>query len=253
MVWYGIEPAVPEDPARAVRLAESSPMLTLVRCIARRLTENLKLVPQPVDRLVTLAGEPGTRGRSRALLTGMAEALRGWRKAPMPASWKSVQSVFESSPDSEVRRLARELSVVFGDGRALADLMRIAASKSADPAARHDAVRVLVEARGKGTVPLLCRLLDDRDVGPDAARGMAAFDNPALPALLLTRFPKLRESVRDAALVTLSSRRAGPDCCWPTSNREKSTAARFPLSRFGRCRPFPATICGGRWPPCGPS
>jgi putative membrane-bound dehydrogenase-like protein len=206
MVWYGIEPAVPEDPARAVRLAESSPMLTLVRCIARRLTENLKFVPQPVDRLVALAAESGTAGRSRALLTGMAEALRGWRKAPMPAAWKSAQNALESSPDSEVRRLVRELSVVFGDGRALGDLMRIAASKSTDPAARHDAVRVVVEARGEGTVPFLCRLLDDRDVGPDAARGLAAFDDPALPAMLLKRFPKLRESVRDAAIVTLSSR-----------------------------------------------
>ena len=57
MIWYGIEPAVPEDPTRAVRLVESSPMLPLVRCVARRLTENLKLVPQPVERLVTV-GRP---------------------------------------------------------------------------------------------------------------------------------------------------------------------------------------------------
>ncbi|HUE14498.1 MAG TPA: PVC-type heme-binding CxxCH protein [Planctomycetaceae bacterium] len=206
MIWYGIEPAVPEEPSRAVHMAESSPMLTLVRCIARRLTENLKLVPLPVDRLVTLAGEANTTGRSRAILTGMAEALRGWRKAPLPATWKSVQSALEASSDKEVRRLARELSVVFGDGRALADVMRIAASKSSDPAARHDAVRVLVEARGEGTVPLLCRLLDDRDVGPDAARGLAAFDDPSLPALLLTQLPKLRETVRDAAIVTLCAR-----------------------------------------------
>ena len=65
MIWYGIEPAVPEDPARAVRLAESSPMLPLVRCIARRLTENLKLVPQPVEQLVTLAGQSDHTERTR--------------------------------------------------------------------------------------------------------------------------------------------------------------------------------------------
>jgi putative membrane-bound dehydrogenase-like protein len=209
MVWYGIEPAVPEDPVRAVRLAESSSMFPLIRCVARRLTENLKLVPQPVERLVTLAAETGHKERSRAILTGMAEALRGWRKAPMPGTWKSAQQKgFESSSDPAIRRLARELSVVFGDGRALIDLMRIAATKSSDPPARHDAVRVLVEARGAGTVPFLCGLLGDRDVGADAARGLAAFDDPSLPGLLLERYSSLKPPARAAVIVTLSSRPA---------------------------------------------
>jgi putative membrane-bound dehydrogenase-like protein len=207
MIWYGIEPAVPENPARAVRLAESSPMLPLVRCIARRLTENLKLVPQPVEQLVTLAGQPNHTERTHAILAGMAEALRGWRKAPMPGTWKSAQETgFESSPEPEVRRLARELSVVFGDGRALADLMRIAAGKGSDAAARHDAVRVLVEARGAGTVPFLCGLLGDRDVGADAAHGLAAFDEPSLPVLLLLRYSSLKPPAQAAVIVTLSSR-----------------------------------------------
>ncbi len=209
MIWYGIEPAVPEDPLRAVRLVESSPMLPLVRCIARRLTENLKLVPQPVEQLVTLAGQVGHTERTRAILAGMAESLRGWRKAPMPRTWKSAQKTgFEPSPDPEVRRLARELSVVFGDGRALKELMKIAKEKGANPPARHDAVRVLVEARGKETVPFLLSLLDDRDVGADAARGLAAFDDPKLPKILLDRYSSLKPPAQAAVVVTLSSRPA---------------------------------------------
>ena len=118
-----------------------------------------------------------------AILAGMAEALRGWRKAPVPASWKSAQETgFEPSPEPEVRRLVRELSVVFGDGRALTELLGIAAGKGADPPARRDAMRVLVEARAAETVPLLCGLLDDRDLGADAARGLAAFDDPQIAA-----------------------------------------------------------------------
>jgi putative membrane-bound dehydrogenase-like protein len=209
MIWYGIEPAIPEDPTRAVRLVESSPMLPLVRCVARRLTENLKLVPQPVERLVTVAGQIGNLERTRAILAGMAESLRGWRKAPMPATWKLAQEKgFEPSPDPEVCRLARELSVVFGDGRALAELMRIAKEKGANPPARHDAVRVVAEAREKDTVPFLCSLLGDRDVGADAARSLAAFDDPKLPKILLERYPTLKSPAQAAAIVTLSSRPA---------------------------------------------
>jgi putative membrane-bound dehydrogenase-like protein len=208
MIWYGIESAVPEDAGRAMRIATRTPMFPVVRNISRRLTENIRLVPKPIDALVRLAGEPGHSERTRAILTGMAEALRGWHKAPMPAGWQMAATTFEASSNAEISRLARELSVVFGDGRALDELMRIAATKGPDPAARHDAVRVLVEARGKGTVSLLRNLLGDRDLGADAARGLAAFDEPNLPSLLLERYPNLKLPAREATIVTLSSRPA---------------------------------------------
>jgi len=208
MIWYGIESAVPEDPTRAVRIASSTSMFTVVQYISRRLAENIRLVPQPVDGLVQLAGDSRDAQRTHAILAGMAEALRGWHKAPMPAGWQPAAKAFESSADAKTRSLARELSVVFGDGRALDDLMRIAVAKSSDPAARHDAVRVLVESRGKGVESLLCSLLGDRDLGADAARGLAAFDDPDLPRLLLDRYHALKPPAQEAAIVTLSSRPA---------------------------------------------
>ncbi len=208
MIWYGIESAVPEDPTRAVRIASSTSMFTVVQYISRRLTENIRLVPKPVDGLVQLAGDSRDAQRTQAILAGMAEALRGWHKAPMPGGWQPAAKAFESSADAKTRSLARELSVVFGDGRALGELMRIARSKSSDAAARHDAVRVLVDARGKDVVPLLCGLLGDRDLGADAARGLAAFDDPDLPGLLLDRYHALKPPAQEAAVVTLSSRPA---------------------------------------------
>jgi putative heme-binding domain-containing protein len=104
--------------------------------------------------------------------------------------------------------MAQELSVVFGDGRAIEDLMRIVASKSAEPAARRDAMRVLVEARAAGLSALLCKLIDERDIGADAVRGLAVFDDPAISELLIKGFRNLREPARAAAVVTLSSRPA---------------------------------------------
>ena len=38
MIWYGVEPAVPDDPEKAVALAFASKIPLLTRYIARRLT-----------------------------------------------------------------------------------------------------------------------------------------------------------------------------------------------------------------------
>ncbi len=215
MIWYGIEPAVVEDlhvPCGWSSRARCS--LWSASCVARRLTENLKLVPHPwqIERLVTLAGPAsGIRsGQSERFSPEWPSQLRGWRKAPMPAvvEVRTRERILEPSPDPDVRRLARELSVVFGDGRALNDLARIARSNGADPGGRRDAVRVLVEARAPGLEPLLRQLIDERDLGPDAARGLAVFDDPQLPRFLFAQFAKLKEPTRDAVVVTLCARPA---------------------------------------------
>ena len=208
MIWYGIEPAVPENSERAMALARSSRMPLLSQFLARRLTEDLKPAPGPVDRLVALVAQAPSDEQRRALLTGMAEALRGWRKARAPASWASVQAALAGSPDETIARLVRELSVVFGDGRAVTELLGIVAAKDADLAARRDAIRITVEARAANLVPLLNGLLNDRDLGADAIRGLAALDDPGTPGLLLRRFRSLRPDARAEAIVALSSRPA---------------------------------------------
>jgi putative membrane-bound dehydrogenase-like protein len=239
MIWYGIESAIPEAPAQALRIASASSMFPVVQYISRRLTENIRLVPKPVDGLVQLARQSGKAERTRAILTGMAEALRGWHKAPMPAGWQPFATAVASSADAEIGRLARELSVVFGDGRALGDLMRIAASKSSDAAARHDAVRVLVESRGKGVVLLLCGLLGDRDLGADAARGLAAFDDPSLPQLLLDRYPGLKLPAREATIVTLSSRPAWAGLLLAAIRSGKIDRSQVPAFQVRQISTFP--------------
>ena len=137
----------------------------------------------------------------------MGTALRGWRKAEAPAAWAKVHTSFGNSADEETRRLIRELSLVFGDGRAMDELHEIAA-KSRDIAARRSAIRALVATRDKSIVPLLNKLLGDRDLGVEAIRGLAAFDDPGTPALLIDRFADFRrEPARHAAITTLTARR----------------------------------------------
>jgi putative membrane-bound dehydrogenase-like protein len=212
LVWYGLEPAVPEASARAVALAGSSRMPLVSRFVTRRLTEDLKVARAPVDRLVALLIQASGDEQRRTLLAGMAEALRGWRQAPAPASWPAAQQALAAVRDPEVARLVRELSVVFGDGRAVDELLGIIAAKDAgagtDLAARRDAIRIAAAARAANLVPLLNGLVADRDLGADAIRGLAVLGDAGTPALLVRRVRMLRPEARAAAIVALSTRPA---------------------------------------------
>ncbi len=206
MIWYGIEPAVPENPSRAVALAGSSGIPLISQFIARRLTGNLERVPKPVDELVTRLGEVRSTDTQRAILVGMTEALQGFRKIEAPESWESARKMLSERPDEELRRLTRELSVVFGDGRALEELKAIATAKTAALDSRRNAIRVLVEAQADELTPLLHSLLVDRDLAADAVRGLAAFETPSTPKILLDRYRNLPQNARADAIVTLSAR-----------------------------------------------
>jgi putative membrane-bound dehydrogenase-like protein len=206
MVWYGIAAAVPEAPDRAVALAGDGRMPTLIRFLARRLTGDLKSSPAHVDALLARAVRSQPDARRRAVLTGMAEALRGWRQAPAPASWAEVRAELADSRDESLRPLVRELSVVFGDGRAVDELVRVVADKDADLAARRDALRVATSARAAGLEPILKELVADRDLGVDAIQGLATLDDPGIAPFLLKRLPGARPEARAAIVVALSER-----------------------------------------------
>lgn len=208
MVWYGIEPAVSESPERAVSLAAKTRIPLLTQFIARRLTTNLQLVPGPVNELVKLAAGTDEANRRLSLLKGMTAGLKGWRKAPTPEAWAASTEKLGEGGSEETRQLVRELSVVFGDGRAIAEVLALAGNDQGDLAARRDAIRVLVEARAQESLPLLMRLLADRNLNADAARAVENFDDAAIPGELSARISGYPESAQQAAVATLASRPA---------------------------------------------
>ncbi|MDA1053852.1 MAG: c-type cytochrome [Planctomycetota bacterium] len=206
MVWYGVEPVVAEHPTPAVGLAESSKLPLLREHIARRITSEIERQPAAVDQLVSLLSKDRATSFQREILAGMEVSLKGWRRAAAPASWPVVAPALGQSRDEQIRSLSRELSLVFGDGRAMDELQRIA-HEGTDLAARRAAIHTLVAARDPTIVPLLQKLLGDRDLGIDAIRGLAAFDNPATPQLIIEHYSSFRrEPTRREAITTLTSR-----------------------------------------------
>jgi putative heme-binding domain-containing protein len=180
--------------------------------LARRLTEDLESDPLPVNRLVGMLDSPSHRGDpafQTDILSGMSEALRGWRKAIPPDAWAGTAPQLAKSSDDTVRKLAREIAVVFGDGRATDELRVILGNAGADVSIRRRALQALVQNRAPNLVPLLQGLLKELEIAPDAVRGLAALGDPGTSKILLNNYAGLRSpSAKTEAINALASRPA---------------------------------------------
>lgn len=207
MVWYGIEPAVPRDPAQALALAKSSQIPLLTECIARRLTLEIERDPATVNKLVGLAvaTEPS---RAQSIVTGMALALNGWQKATAPEGWQAAADQLGKIDSTELKRHLQGLSVVFGDGRALDELKKLVTDGGADPESRRQALRALLVSKPADYVPTLFNLLNDRSILVEAIRGLAQYDSAETPAQLINRASGFGIPERAEMINTLVSRPA---------------------------------------------
>ncbi|MGF1582602.1 MAG: PVC-type heme-binding CxxCH protein [Gemmataceae bacterium] len=206
MLWYGIEPLVATVPSEGVRLAKTAKIPVVRRFIARRLTENLASKPAPVSELVKLARNNTSSAFQKDLLHGMSDALEGWLKATPPNGWSELQAELSKSSDTTVKKLVRNLSVVFGDGRAFEELLRIAQDGSAKGPARREALRVVIQSGKKDLVPILQTLVNDRATVEVALQGLAKYNDPSTPQRIFRRFRSFYPWQRSIAIDTLVSR-----------------------------------------------
>ncbi|MDH4453508.1 MAG: c-type cytochrome [Verrucomicrobiota bacterium] len=183
IIWYGISP-LKSDALLEIAKACSWPKVT--RWIARKLATE----PQALNALLAI-------NSSDDVLEGMAEAFKGIRKAPKPANWNKVIATSKSQH-------IRDLSILFGDGRALDDVKKIALDDQADITAREAALKTLIEARPDDLRTICTKLLDVRGLNTAAARGLALFDDPEIGTQLAKSYRKFTTGIID----TLVSRPA---------------------------------------------
>jgi putative membrane-bound dehydrogenase-like protein len=206
MLWFGVESAVPSFTDQAIAVVDKGRIPLLREFIARRLTAEIERQPEAVSKLLWLTDlHARDVDRQLDILRGSSEALRGWRKASPPPDWTDISAKLASRGSDEIKRHARELSLVFGDGRALIELHKVARG-SAPLNERRAAIRALVLARDKDVVPLLKSLLGNRDMAQAAINGLAAFDDKGTAPLLVSRFGGFRHSAKREAINTLVSR-----------------------------------------------
>ena len=142
------------------------------------------------------------------VLKGMNAAMEGRRRVAAPPGWDRARDRLLRSQNPAVRAQAQSLAVVFGDAVAFDLMRRTLADRKADPAERRLALQSLVAAEDGKLLPVLHDLLDDPAMREPGLLGLAAFDDPRTPGLIIERYDRFDLPSRRAALNTLAGRPA---------------------------------------------
>jgi len=201
LVWYGLIPVAESHPEQLVKVAAACEWQMTRRCIARRLAEDVERRPGPLNELLKVSATK-PRDFVADILLGMTEGLRGWQRAPKPAAWDNLAGQFADLP------AVRDLSVLFGDGRALAEVRALALNNKESLATRRAALKTLITARAGGVREVCETLATVQFLNSTAAQGLALFDDPAAAEALVKCYVKCHPSDRPAVMDVLVSRRS---------------------------------------------
>src|SRR5262245_13613047 len=204
LYWYALEPLCAEDPAKALALAAEGKIPMVFQFAARRV--GALGTPEALNLLTKSITEAKTEDQRRAYMGGLQEATKGKRQVPMPTGWDKAFEALQKSPDAGVRNQAIALAVVFGDKNALATLRKVLADPKATASARLAAITALVDAKDAETPALLHAVLTDKELRGAALRGLASFDHPKTPGVILAQYSDFTQNEKRDAIGTLASR-----------------------------------------------
>ncbi len=205
LIWYGLILLAEADPAQLLTVAASCELPRTRTFIARRLAEDLEKNPAPIDGLIAIARDKPAAFQGD-IITGMADGLTGWRQAPKPGGWDAFAASMAAAENAAVRDSVRELSVLFGDGRALDEVRRVALDGQAGLSARQTALRTLIASRPPDLRQVCEQVLNVQYLNTIAVGGLAQFDDPAIGENLARRYLSFAPSERGALIETLVAR-----------------------------------------------
>ena len=203
MVWYGVMPVAKSQPESLARFAIQCRFPTTRRLIARRLAEMIDEQPKAVEILL---GGADNSALLSDILQGLVEGFAGRHKVKPPANWPAIQQQVASLGDSKLQNLVRDLSVLFGDGRALEEVQRVALDGKGDLAARRAALQTLIDNRAPNRRKICEQLLSVRYLNATAVRGLTEFDDASIGESLAKNYRSFFPSDRPAVIDALVTR-----------------------------------------------
>jgi putative heme-binding domain-containing protein len=204
MYWYALEPLADVDTGRALALATQSKVPPLLAFTVRRIGSSGE--PEAVALLVRDLAKSDNNEVQLLILRGLRQALKGRRQVAMPAEWAAPSAKLASSNVPEIRREAQALAVTFGDPKALEQTRQRLISVDTELDVRKSALASLLEARDHQLAPVLQKLIREPALRGAALRGLAGYDDPQSPAVIIAAYASLSPSERRDALNTLASR-----------------------------------------------
>ncbi|NDA78935.1 MAG: hypothetical protein EBY07_14425, partial [Actinobacteria bacterium] len=201
LVWTGIR----ELPfADLVACAHVSRVPQVTKLIARRIAEAADKQPEALNELLANAAQMPD-GQAE-IVAGVAEALKGWRKAPKPAAWDAFVATLPKSAVA-AQDQARQLNVIFGDGQALDEIRKIALDDNALMDQRRAALLSLIEAKDKQLKQVCEKLIYVRGVNMEAIQGLTQFDQDGVAKRIIERYMQFYPHERPQAIMALVSRK----------------------------------------------
>jgi putative membrane-bound dehydrogenase-like protein len=141
-----------------------------------------------------------------AILTGIREGLAGNPNIAVPETWSRISTLLGKSSDAEVVKATNELSVLFGNESALAELRKRMLDPSTAAEERVKAMEILVQKRVADLAVELHSLLDQSEVRTATLRALAAMPHQKTPTEILRRYPSFSAPEKLDAINTLASR-----------------------------------------------
>lgn len=204
MLWYGLAPLARRNAAALVPIAANGKFPLTRQWIAGALAQDPVKNSAALDELLIATTRQSEEVRAD-VVRGLVAGLAGNRKANPPANWE-VFAASLGNADPAIRDLVRDVSVVFGDGRALDEVRRVALDGKAQIPERQAALKTLIDARPDDLREICQKLLRVRFLNTTALSGLTLFDDPAIGEQLAKNYSSFHPTERPAVIEALVSR-----------------------------------------------
>lgn len=200
MIWFGVEPHVPEYPNEALAIAAASRIPLVSQFIARRLADDDK-----IDSVIAAVESAEDEAIKATLLNGLYEGIRGRVDMQPSDAWEAFYTKLDKQ--GQVGIIATEIAQQFGDAEAVQKTLAAALDGNATLEVRKEAIRALASQGRDELKEEFPALLGDDAVRREAIRAIASFDDSGLTDELLERYKHFNADEKLDAIQTLASRR----------------------------------------------
>lgn len=204
LLWYALEPLVGQNPEEALGLAAQARIESIARWIIRRAASEPASLPLVVQRLA----QAGSATERQRILEEMLRAFEGRVEVPMPDSWTEAFQAIMAGQDAQVKQLAEQVAVIFGDRRIFPKLRQVLVDGAAPLEERQRALAILVRGRDQQAAAALHRALEQADLRREVIKALATLADEKTPDELLNRYKELSVEERADAVSVLASRPA---------------------------------------------
>ncbi|MBI1370094.1 MAG: c-type cytochrome [Planctomycetes bacterium] len=204
MTWYGVEPLVGADPARAVAMIDDCKLVPVMWFTVRRAADDDAGLAVLVRKLA--ATEDGTL--IRRMVMSMRQTLETKAHVTMPDGWEPVYAKLMAIEDNDLHDNLRLIAVRFGDPHVFPELRKVVMDGKAPMNQRQAALDILIKGDDKEATAAYQYAMDVPPLRAAALRGLAMTEDANTPNVILDRYAKLSDPEKTAAVAALTARPA---------------------------------------------